>query len=43
MSRERITSERAFDELRVASQHLNRKLRDVASDVASTGEMPVDP
>lgn len=42
MSTEHITSERAFDELRVASQQLNRKLRDVASEVASTGELPPD-
>jgi transcriptional regulator with GAF, ATPase, and Fis domain len=40
MSRGHVSAERAFEELRVASQHLNRKLRDVASDVASTGEMP---
>ena len=34
------TSEAAFAMLRNASQHLNRKLRDVAEDVELTGELP---
>jgi GAF domain-containing protein len=40
MERERITPGQAFDILRHASQHLNRKLRDVAQDLVDTGEKP---
>jgi GAF domain-containing protein len=40
MERERITSDQAFDILRRASQHLNRKLRDVAQDLVDTGTRP---
>jgi GAF domain-containing protein len=40
MERERISSGQAFDVLRRASQHLNRKLRDVAQDFVDTGERP---
>lgn len=40
MERERITSDQAFDILRRASQHLNRKLRDVAQDLVDTGARP---
>jgi len=40
MERERITPDLAFDILRRASQHLNRKLRDVAQDLVDTGERP---
>jgi GAF domain-containing protein len=40
MERERITADLAFDILRRASQHLNRKLRDVAQDLVDTGERP---
>jgi GAF domain-containing protein len=40
MARDGITAEQAFDEIRTASQQLNRKLRDVADDVATTGELP---
>jgi GAF domain-containing protein len=40
MERERITSNQAFDILRRASQHLNRKLRDVAQNLVDTGERP---
>ena len=40
MERERITPGQAFDILRHASQHLNRKLRDVAQDLVDTGERP---
>jgi len=40
MERERISSAQAFDVLRRASQHLNRRLRDVAQDFVDTGERP---
>jgi hypothetical protein len=40
MARELLTSERAFDQLRAASQHLHRKLRDVAEEVKTTGSCP---
>ncbi|MDQ6728296.1 MAG: GAF and ANTAR domain-containing protein [Actinomycetota bacterium] len=40
MERERITADQAFDVLRRASQHLNRKLRDVAENVVTTGQSP---
>jgi hypothetical protein len=40
MERERITAVQAFDILRRASQHFNRKLRDVAQDLVTTGERP---
>lgn len=40
IERERITPDQAFDILRRASQHLNRKLRDVAQDLVDTGENP---
>ncbi|MHB8449991.1 MAG: GAF and ANTAR domain-containing protein [Mycobacteriales bacterium] len=40
MERERITADQAFDVLRRASQHLNRKLREVAQSLVDTGERP---
>lgn len=40
MERERVTAADAFEMLRRASQHLNRKLRDLAEDIATTGEEP---
>ena len=40
MQREQITAHEAFDILRRASQHLNRKLREVAQDLVDTGEGP---
>lgn len=40
MERERITAEQAFELLRRASQHLNRKLRTIAQDVVDTGVVP---
>jgi GAF domain-containing protein len=40
MERERITANEAFVILRRASQHLNRKLRDVAQNLVETGERP---
>lgn len=36
----RLTREEAFALLRRASQHLNRKLRDVAAQVVDTGQLP---
>jgi hypothetical protein len=39
----KLTSQQAFDQLRTASQNLNRKLRDIAADVARTGTMPAVP
>lgn len=41
MQQRKITREAAFDLLRIASQHSNRKLRDVATDVADTGQLPL--
>jgi AmiR/NasT family two-component response regulator len=38
-----MSQDEAFDLLRWASQHLNRKLRDVAADVIETGELPGRP
>jgi putative methionine-R-sulfoxide reductase with GAF domain len=40
MERERISADEAFVILRRASQHLNRKLREVAQDLVDTGEKP---
>jgi AmiR/NasT family two-component response regulator len=40
MASGRSTQEQAFAALRRASQHLNRKLRDVAADVVETGQLP---
>jgi GAF domain-containing protein len=40
MSTYKINEQHAFDLLRLASQHTNRKLRDVAADVAHTGTLP---
>jgi hypothetical protein len=40
MAQHRLTREQAFDVLRLASQRTNRKLVDVASDVADTGAAP---
>lgn len=39
MARNGWTQDAAFTALREASQHANRKLRDVAADVVSTGEV----
>jgi hypothetical protein len=43
MTRYRVTDAQAFDLLRIASQHENRKLRDIAEDVILTGELPGAP
>jgi ANTAR domain/GAF domain len=41
MQQHHITREQAFDLLRVASQDTNRKLADVAADVADTGTLEI--
>ena len=41
MERFRITAEEAFDRLRTASQHTNRKVNALAAELAGTGEWPV--
>ncbi len=43
MAREKVTSERAFDLLRQRSNNTNRKLRDVAEEVAFTGQLSQPP
>ena len=40
MEREKVTAEEAFELLRKASQKLNRKVRDLAEEIATTGETP---
>jgi AmiR/NasT family two-component response regulator len=40
MERLHVTSDQAFDELRSASQKHNRKLRDMAAELAETGLWP---
>lgn len=40
MARRRVNRQQAFDLLRVASQHSNRKLRDIAAQVVDTGVLP---
>lgn len=40
MTSYKVTEEQAFATLRIASQHTNRKLRDVAEDVVYTGVAP---
>jgi GAF domain-containing protein len=40
MARRLVTSDEAFELLRQASQHLNRKLYDVAAEVNRTGRLP---
>ncbi|WP_186628607.1 GAF and ANTAR domain-containing protein [Rhodococcus sp. BP22] len=40
MSRYKLTRDAAFDMLVVASSHTNRKLRDVAAEIAATGKVP---
>jgi hypothetical protein len=39
MMKHKLTRQQAFDLLRVASQHSNRKLRDIAVEVADTGAL----
>jgi len=40
MANGKLTSQQAFDQLRIASQYFNRKLHAVAADVALTGALP---
>jgi hypothetical protein len=40
MSAHKITADEAFDRLRVSSQHLHRKLHDIAYEVTETGALP---
>ena len=40
MANGKLSNQQAFDGLRTASQHLNRKLHDIAADVAVTGALP---
>ncbi|MCW2538902.1 MAG: hypothetical protein JWN95_627 [Frankiales bacterium] len=43
MARELHTADEAFSRLRTASQHLHRKLRDIAGEVIHTGALPKHP
>jgi GAF domain-containing protein len=43
MERGKITGDQAFDILRRGSQLLNRRLRDIAEQIAATGEIPKPP
>jgi AmiR/NasT family two-component response regulator len=43
MAAGRYTQAEAFEQLVDASQHLNRRVRDIASEVALTGAMPSVP
>ena len=40
MANGKLTNQQAFDGLRTASQTLNRKLHDIAADVAVMGKLP---
>ena len=40
MARHHLTADQAFDTLRMASQNTNRRMAEIALDVAETGEMP---
>ena len=41
MERFHLTSDQAFEELRTSSQKRNRKVRDIAAELANTGEWPL--
>lgn len=43
MAQEKVTQEQAFDLLRIASQHSNRKLAEIAREVTETGALDVAP
>jgi hypothetical protein len=43
MATEHVTADQAFEQLRTASQHSHRKLRDIAADVAETGVLTPSP
>jgi hypothetical protein len=40
MANGQLTTQQAFAQLSTASQNLNRKLHDIAADVALTGTLP---
>jgi AmiR/NasT family two-component response regulator len=40
MERYRIAADEAFEKLRLASQHTNRKVYSLAEDLAATGQWP---
>ena len=42
MERLHLTSDQAFEQLRTASQRANRKVRDIAAELAETGAWPLD-
>ena len=42
MARQLVTYDEAFGQLVTASQHFNRKVRDIALEVVDTGELPRD-
>ena len=41
MERHRLTEEAALEQLKVISQHQNRKLRDIATEIGRTGNVPL--
>jgi hypothetical protein len=43
MAHHKLTQQQAFDLLRIASQNTNRKIRDIAEEVALTGTLPSPP
>ena len=43
MATEHVTAEQAFEQLRTASQHTHRKLREIAAEVAETGALTLPP
>jgi hypothetical protein len=43
MAQHKVTRDDSFNLLRVSSQHAGRKLRDVATEVADTGTLPLPP
>jgi AmiR/NasT family two-component response regulator len=40
MERCRVSADEAFEQLRLASQRLNRKVHDLATELARTGQWP---
>jgi AmiR/NasT family two-component response regulator len=40
MASKLLTAEQAFEQLRKASQHLHRRVREVAEQVTETGQLP---
>lgn len=40
MAQKRCTRDEAFEQLLSASQHLNRRLKDIADEVNHTGQLP---